>query len=131
MRSVIASSQEVVDRAGDPVSVDKWEAEANTYSSSLFQAAATANNPESLENSIVSHFNANPYSDWVYVRSCACIPTAYVDGQRVVRIVETIEKISVLTCSTHRGTTTFPSTGHTSNGLPHHCSAPGYTRHPR
>ena len=77
MRGVIAPSSEVVDRDGAPVSVAAWEAEAQTYSSSLFKAAMDANNPDSLENSIVSHLNANPYSNWVYVRSCICIPTAY------------------------------------------------------
>ena len=77
MRGVIAPTSDVVDRDGALVSVTKWEAEAATYSSSLFQAAHDANHPDSLETSIVSHFNANPYSDWVYVRACTCIPTGY------------------------------------------------------
>jgi hypothetical protein len=77
MRGVIAPTSDVVDRGGALVSVATWEAEAETYSSSLFKAALDANNPDSLENSIVSHFNTNPYSNWVYVRSCVCIPTGY------------------------------------------------------
>ena len=77
MRGVIAPTLDVVDRDGAPVKVDAWEAEAQTYSSALFKAAKDANNEDSLENSIVSHLNANPYSDWVYVRSCLCIPTAF------------------------------------------------------
>ena len=77
MRGVIAPTTDVVDRDGAVVDVAAWEAEALAYSSSLFKAAKDANNPDSLENSIVSHLNANPYSNWVYVRSCVCIPTAY------------------------------------------------------
>ena len=77
MRGVIAPTSDVVDRDGALVSVAAWEAEAQTYSSSLFKAAMDANDQDSLENSIVSHLNANPYSDWVYVRSCVCIPTAF------------------------------------------------------
>ena len=52
MRGVIAPTSDVVDRDGALVSVATWEAEADTYSSSLFKAAHDSNHPDSLENNL-------------------------------------------------------------------------------
>ena len=96
---VIAEAS-AIDRAGELVNGDKWKEDASKFSSDQLEEAIRSLGQESPEKCMISHFNANPHSDWVYVRSCACIPTAftcikqkYAKKQELVTIKQVIQGV--------------------------------------